>query len=188
MEGAAYGVYSDRGATKENAVFTTDKNGESNTLELEEGMYYVKEKKAPKGYKLDERIYPVTVTSGQTAEVNVKDVPVYSDMELLLDKIDQESKEEKHLAVEAWKVQSLQYAFMQAGIRRNLCLKNLRKYGCYVPKRRMTSAEVNWEKSIRYPVIIFIMQKMEISRCFRLEQSALKKPKHQKDICWKRLI
>ena len=34
----------------------------------------VKEKKAPKGYKLDERIYPVTVTSGQTAEVNVKDV------------------------------------------------------------------------------------------------------------------
>ena len=57
MEGAAYGVYSDRGATRENAVFTTDKNGESNTLELEEGMYYVKEKKAPKGYKLDERIY-----------------------------------------------------------------------------------------------------------------------------------
>ena len=97
LEGAAYGVYSDRGATKENAVFTTDKNGESNTLELEEGMYYVKEKKAPKGYKLDERIYPVTVTSGQTAEVNVKDVPVYSDIELLLDKIDQESKEEKAL-------------------------------------------------------------------------------------------
>ena len=77
LEGAAYGVYSDRGATRENAVFTTDKNGESNTLELEEGMYYVKEKKAPKGYKLDERIYPVTVTSGQTAEVNVKDVPVF---------------------------------------------------------------------------------------------------------------
>lgn len=97
LEGAAYGVYSDRGATKENAVFTTDKNGESNTLELEEGMYYVKEKKAPKGYKLDERIYPVTVTSGQTAEVNVKDVPVYSDIELLLDKIDQESKEGKAL-------------------------------------------------------------------------------------------
>ena len=97
LEGAAYGVYSDRGATKENAVFTTDKNGESNTLELEEGMYYVKEKKAPKGYKLDERIYQVTVTSGQTAEVNVKDVPVYSDMELLLDKIDQESKEGKAL-------------------------------------------------------------------------------------------
>ena len=92
------------------------------------------------------------------------------------------------MAVEAWKVQSLQYAFMQAGIRRNLCLKNLRKYGCYVPKRRMTSAEVNLEKSIRYPVMIFIMQKMEISRCFRLEQSALKKPNHQKDICWNRLI
>ena len=79
---------------EKSAVFTTDKNGESNTLELEEGMYYVKKRKHQNGYKLDERIYPVTVTSGQTAEVNVKDVPVYSDIELLLDKIVKESKEE----------------------------------------------------------------------------------------------
>lgn len=97
LEGAVYGVYSDRGAAKESAVFTTDKSGQSNTVELEEGTYYVKEKKAPKGYKLDETIYPVTVTSGQTSEVNVKDVPVYSDMELILDKIDQESREGKAL-------------------------------------------------------------------------------------------
>lgn len=97
LEGAVYGVYSDRGATKESAVFTTDKTGQSNTVELEEGTYYVKEKKAPKGYKLDESVYPVTVTSGQTAEVNVKDIPVYSDMELILEKIDQENKEGKAL-------------------------------------------------------------------------------------------
>ena len=146
MEGAAYGVYSDRGATRENAVFTTDKNGESNTLELEEGMYYVKEKKAPKGYKLDERIYPVTVTSGQTAEVNVKDVPVYSDIELLLDKIDQESKEGKALGggkPGRCRVYSTLYAgrYTQESLP-----EKPSKYGCYVPKRRMTSAEVNGKR------------------------------------------
>ena len=74
------------------ATFTTDKEGNSNTVELEEGTYYVKEKKAPKGYRLDETVYPVTVVSGQTVSVNVKDVPVYSDMELILEKIDQEYK------------------------------------------------------------------------------------------------
>ena len=52
----------------------------------------MKEKKAPKGYRLDETVYPVTVVSGQTVSVNVKDVPVYSDMELILEKIDQEYK------------------------------------------------------------------------------------------------
>ena len=48
LEGAAYGVYSDRGATKENAVFTTDKNGESNTLELEERYVLCKRKESTK--------------------------------------------------------------------------------------------------------------------------------------------
>ena len=151
-------------------------------------MYYVKEKKAPKGYKLDERIYPVTVTSGQTAEVNVKDVPVYSDIELLLDKIDQESKEGKALGGGSLEGAEFTVRFYAGRYTQESLPEKPRKYGCYVPKRRMTSAEVNWEKSIRYPVMIFIMQKMEISRCFRLEQSALKKPKHQKDICWNRLI
>lgn len=35
-----------RSATNEAATFTTDKEGNSNTVELEEGTYYVKEKKA----------------------------------------------------------------------------------------------------------------------------------------------
>ena len=92
LEDACYGIYKDRSATNEAATFTTDKEGNSNTVELEEGTYYVKEKKAPKGYRLDETVYPVTVVSGQTVSVNVKDVPVYSDMELILEKIDQEYK------------------------------------------------------------------------------------------------
>ena len=56
LEDACYGIYKDRSATNEAATFTTDKEGNSNTVELEEGTYYVKEKKAPKGYRLDETV------------------------------------------------------------------------------------------------------------------------------------
>ena len=92
LKGACYGVYKNQAATNEAATFTTDKDGNSNTVELEEGTYYVKEKSAPKGYRLDEKIYPLTITSGKTAVLNVKDVPVYCDKELILEKIDQETK------------------------------------------------------------------------------------------------
>lgn len=92
LEGACYGVYRDQAAANEIAAFITDKDGNSDIVELEEGTYYVKEKSAPRGYKLDERIYPVTVTSGETAVVNVKDEPVYGNMDLILEKIDQETE------------------------------------------------------------------------------------------------
>lgn len=93
LEGASYGVYRDASATQEAGVFTTDKSGNSNTLELDEGTYYVKEKKAPKGYRLDPDVHSVKVIAGQSVTVNVKDVPVYSDMDLILEKIDQERQE-----------------------------------------------------------------------------------------------
>lgn len=92
LEGACYGVYKDQSVTNEVGVLKTDKEGNSNTIELEEGTYYVKEKSAPRGYRLDEKIYSLTVTSGKTAVLNVKDEPVYCDMGMVLEKIDQETK------------------------------------------------------------------------------------------------
>lgn len=71
-------------------------------------------KKAPKGYRLDETVYPVTVVSGQTVSVNVKDVPVYSDMELILEKIDQEYKAGKSHGAGSLEVPNLPYVIMQA--------------------------------------------------------------------------
>ena len=115
LEDACYGIYKDRSATNEATTFTTDKEGNSNTVELEEGTYYVKEKKAPKGYRLDETVYPVTVVSGQTVSVNVKDVPVYSDMELILEKrLIRNIKQENHMGQEVWRVPNLPYVIMQA--------------------------------------------------------------------------
>lgn len=91
LEGAQYGVYGDETCRTQAAVLTTDPAGSTNTVELEEGRYYVKEIKAPKGYYLDERVYPVDVAGGETAEVSVSDEPGNDPAAVILDKIDVET-------------------------------------------------------------------------------------------------
>ncbi|MFR3347934.1 MAG: prealbumin-like fold domain-containing protein [Mediterraneibacter faecis] len=55
MKDATYGVYSEKSLSGASKVGTliTDANGDSNTLTLTAGTYYVKEVTAPKGYALD---------------------------------------------------------------------------------------------------------------------------------------
>lgn len=76
LAGAEYGVYSDSGLKNKVGTFTTNANGESNTISLKAGTYYVKELKAPKGYKLDEKTHRTVVTEGKTATVEVTDTPL----------------------------------------------------------------------------------------------------------------
>lgn len=57
LSGAAYGVYSDKGCTKSVATLTTNRAGNTDTVELRAGTYYVKETKAPKGFQLDKEVY-----------------------------------------------------------------------------------------------------------------------------------
>ena len=61
--------------------------------ELAAGRYYIKESAAPKGYALDEKIYTADVTSGNTAVVNVKDVPQSASVNILLEKTDAQTGE-----------------------------------------------------------------------------------------------
>lgn len=91
LDGAVYGVYPDRGCTSEITTLVTDASGDSNAVELDAGTYYVKEKTAPKGYALDPRVYTVTVTSGQTATLDVRDIPQSDPVAVLLGKIDRET-------------------------------------------------------------------------------------------------
>ena len=91
LDGAVYGVYSNSSCTTEVATLTTDAAGNSNTVELNAGTYYVKEKTAPKGYALDTRVYTVTVTSGQIYTLNVADIPQSDPVAVLLGKIDAET-------------------------------------------------------------------------------------------------
>ena len=53
----------------------TGEDGVSNTAEVNEGTYYVKETKAPKGYLKDTQIYTVHVEAGKTAEFSAVEMP-----------------------------------------------------------------------------------------------------------------
>lgn len=77
LAGAEYGVYSDSGLKNKVGTFTTNANGESNTISLKAGTYYVKELKAPKGYKLNPNKKNIVVQEGKTATVEVSDEPMF---------------------------------------------------------------------------------------------------------------
>ncbi len=91
LEGAEYGVYTDTGCTNQVATLTTDADGNSNTVEVDAGTFYVREISASKGYKVDDTKYTVTVTSGNTATVTSKEVPTVDPLGITITKIDQDS-------------------------------------------------------------------------------------------------
>lgn len=95
LENAVFGVYTDSGCSNQVATLTTDASGNSNTVELDEGTYHIKELVAPKGFALSSEIKPVNVTSGNTATVSFTDVPQSDPVGVLLGKIDKETSKNK---------------------------------------------------------------------------------------------
>ena len=83
LAGAVYGVYSDAGCTNKVGDLTTDASGNTNTISLNAGTYYVKEITPSKGYELDTKIYTVNVQSGKTATVTSKEPPKSGKIKLL---------------------------------------------------------------------------------------------------------
>ena len=95
LEGATYGVYKEQACTTKVADLATDAQGNSNTVEVDAGTYYVRETKAPKGFVLDKQVHPVTVIAGKTAVLKVKDLPQLDPVGVLLGKIDKETNQNK---------------------------------------------------------------------------------------------
>lgn len=93
LKGAVYGVYTDAECKNQAATLTTDESGNSNEVQLNAGTYWVRETKAPKGYAWNQTIYPVTVRLGETAVVKASDMPTMNPVEILLKKIDSETKQ-----------------------------------------------------------------------------------------------
>lgn len=95
LAGARYGVYTDIGCTNQKAVLITNEQGKTNTVELDNGSYYVKELSPSTGYELDNTVYSVTVSGGQTTTVtnrgNLKETPGNDPAVIDLIKIDKET-------------------------------------------------------------------------------------------------
>ena len=87
LQGAEYGVYSDAACTKLVEKITTNADGFA-TVQVDAGKYWVKEITAPKGYGIDDDVYNVTVTAGETAKLEVQDIPQNDPVNILLGKFD----------------------------------------------------------------------------------------------------
>ena len=80
--GIQYGIYTDAACTKKVGDLTLDASGNSGTVELDAGTYYVKETVNPStsGYSTSTTVTVVTVTTSNTADVpavvEVQDAPL----------------------------------------------------------------------------------------------------------------
>ena len=88
ITGAEYGVFTGSNATGQVATLVIGSNGWSQEIQLDAGTYYIKETKAPKGYYLDNNIYPITVNSGSKATRAFTDKPKLDPITILLRKVD----------------------------------------------------------------------------------------------------
>lgn len=87
LEGALYKVYTDADLTQEAGQLTVGADGTSNSLKLSPGIYYVREEKAPAGYKMDDQVYTVKLEK-EDVQLTVKDVPLVYDGLLRIAKTD----------------------------------------------------------------------------------------------------
>lgn len=97
LEGAEFGVYSESSLSGESkvGVLRTEADGVSNILALHEGIYYVKEIRAPKGYALNPETKKVTVSVGKESVVEFADEPQLCPIEILLRKKDADTGQMK---------------------------------------------------------------------------------------------
>lgn len=86
LAGATYRVSASPNMDQNAGELVVNADGTSNTISLPAGTYYVKEIIAPKGYKLDTKVYTITVTSGQTSTLRVSDEPIFDPLSLRVQK------------------------------------------------------------------------------------------------------
>ena len=99
LAGATYRVSGSPNMDQNAGELVVNADGTSNTISLPSGTYYVKEIVAPKGYRLDTKVYTINVTSGQTSTLRVSDEPIFDPLSLRVQKKAIE-KTDKNLSLE----------------------------------------------------------------------------------------
>lgn len=97
LEGAQYGIYKSDTLTESSKVgtLTMGADGKSNKVELAGGIYYAQEIKAPKGYAKSDKITQFTVAAEKTTTLEFSDAPQVNPIDILLKKVDADTKENK---------------------------------------------------------------------------------------------
>ncbi len=110
LQGAEYGVYkseadakADKNKVKTLTIGKYDNSEKykdwSNEVELDEGTYYVKETKNPKGYALNSSVVKVTIKANETTQYGtnneLKDYPQSDPVSVVLGKVDKETNKNK---------------------------------------------------------------------------------------------
>ncbi len=95
LKDAVYGVYGDSGCTDQRATLTTDESGNSNSVDLSPGTYWIKEIRAPKGFALDTAAHQITITGGQNTTVELQDNPQADPIAIMLGKVDKDTNANK---------------------------------------------------------------------------------------------
>lgn len=90
LEGAEYCVYASEedARNEQNAIstVTTNASGIASFGPLDPATYYIKEKKASRGYALDPNVYPVVIEMDQTTVIDVQEIPKSDPAGVLLQK------------------------------------------------------------------------------------------------------
>ena len=98
LAGAVYGLYTDMECTNQIGTFTTNANGDSNSIEFNSsqvGTYYVKEITPSKGFKIDTTVYTARISLGNTTVITSYEDPYNDPVPIELYK--QNAKEKTHV-------------------------------------------------------------------------------------------
>ena len=95
LAGAVFTLYTDSACTSAIGTLTTDAAGNTGTLSVNAGTYYLKETTAPKGYSISSKIHTVSVSSGHTTVVYATNKPQMDPVGVLLGKVDAETNANK---------------------------------------------------------------------------------------------
>lgn len=91
LAGAAFGIYTDAGCTRQAASLVTDSQGKATSAPLPPGTYYLRETEAPKGFALSDTVHVVKVSAASTTALgpsDLTDAPFEASAPLLLKKAD----------------------------------------------------------------------------------------------------
>lgn len=159
LKGAVYGVYKTKAdaTAKKNAVgsITLDANATGSLSGLENGTYYVRETKAPSGYKEDATVYTAKTSSGATTVVNTKDNAETCDLQLQITKKLRKNEQNK---VNATSLQNTEFtlSFYPGGYYNTNELKSKQATKTWIIKKGATGVDIrnNSDNTVTFRAVI----------------------------------